>query len=315
MKNQKISIIIPVYMAGEKFIHQCLTSVLSQTYKNFEVIIVCDKGTDNSHLICQEYSKKYDFIRYIEPENRLGLSHARNVGLDNVAKDSAYVSIIDIDDWIEPDYYETLVKNMEDFNADISICNSKSSKPTKRHIRQNKFVTKTLTVNQTYKKFFTTRGMNVTTWDKLLKISIIGSQRFNEKLHYSEDCLFFFEYFQKCKTVAWTSKKLYHYIRHNGSMVMQSPFPKRFSELKSLTLITSKAPTVSQTAKIYSKAWLYILAVEKIYLLRKLKNVYPNEIKYIKSIINENRPFFRATKKHQIWFRKLIPIWEKFLGI
>ena len=116
MKGKKISVIIPVY-GVEKYIRQCLESVINQTYKNLEIIVVNDGTRDNSMKIVEEYLSDKR-IKIINKENG-GLSSARNLGLKNATGD--YISFVDSDDWIELFLYEKLVENLN--NEDIVIFN------------------------------------------------------------------------------------------------------------------------------------------------------------------------------------------------
>lgn len=114
----KISVIIPIYKA-EKYICWCLDSVLAQTYKDFEVILVDDGSPDNCPQICDEYVKKDIRVKVIHQKNG-GAAAARNTGLDNA--DGEYISFIDADDWLEPNMLEKLVGIAEQNQADIVKC-------------------------------------------------------------------------------------------------------------------------------------------------------------------------------------------------
>ena len=114
MAEPLISVIIPVYNV-EKYLEKCINSVIGQTYKNIEIIIVDDGSTDKSGLICDFFAGKDTRIVVIHKVNG-GLSSARNAGLD-IAKGD-YIGFVDSDDWIEPDMYECLLCNMLKENAD-----------------------------------------------------------------------------------------------------------------------------------------------------------------------------------------------------
>ena len=115
-----VSIIVPVFNV-EKYLRQCLDSILGQTFNQFEVIIVNDGSTDNSGAICQEYEARDNRIVYLEKENG-GVSEARNLGLDFAT--SEYIIFIDSDDWIEPTYVEVLYEKIEEYQADIRYSSS-----------------------------------------------------------------------------------------------------------------------------------------------------------------------------------------------
>lgn len=104
--DDKITVIVPVYNV-ENYLRKCLDSIISQTYKNIEIVVVNDGSTDASGEICKEFAEIDHRITYIEQENA-GLSAARNTGLENMSGD--YVTFVDSDDWIEQDYVETLYK-------------------------------------------------------------------------------------------------------------------------------------------------------------------------------------------------------------
>ena len=113
----KISIIVPVYNV-EKYLRKCIDSILNQTFKDFELILVDDGSTDDSGKICDEYSLKDSRIKVIHKENG-GQSSARNMGLD-VAQ-GEYIGFVDSDDWIEKDMYEILYRNCKMKDGDIGI--------------------------------------------------------------------------------------------------------------------------------------------------------------------------------------------------
>ena len=117
--TEKITIIVPVYNV-EHYLDKCLDSLISQTYKNLEIIVINDGSTDNSGIICQEYAQKDNRIIYVEKENG-GQSEARNMGLDRMT--GSYVTFVDSDDWVEADYVETLYQKITEYQADIAVGN------------------------------------------------------------------------------------------------------------------------------------------------------------------------------------------------
>lgn len=113
MKFCRFSIIIPVYNL-ENYLEKCLSSIVNQTYKNYEVIIVCDKCSDNSELIVDEYVKKYKWHKIYK--EKTGLSKARNIGISNAKGD--YLVFLDGDDYLETNFLEILNNNLKD-NPDM----------------------------------------------------------------------------------------------------------------------------------------------------------------------------------------------------
>ena len=113
--EQLVSVIIPVYNVS-RYLPQCFDSVISQTYRNLEIIVIDDGSTDDSGSICDQYAEKDDRIHVIHTDNR-GLASARNLGLENVSGE--YISFIDSDDWIEPQTIEMRIGAALETEADI----------------------------------------------------------------------------------------------------------------------------------------------------------------------------------------------------
>lgn len=116
--NEMISVIVPVYNV-EKYLSQCLDSILGQTYESFELILVNDGSTDNSGAICDDYARKDSRIRVIHQENR-GQSAARNRGMAEAR--GSWVCFVDSDDFIHPQMLELLYQAARKENCDISLC-------------------------------------------------------------------------------------------------------------------------------------------------------------------------------------------------
>ena len=107
--SDKISVIVPVYNV-ENYLRRCVDSIINQTYKNLEIILVDDGSPDNCPVICDEYAQKDSRIKVIHKENG-GLSSARNCGMDMATGE--YIGFVDGDDWIESDMYKFLIENAE----------------------------------------------------------------------------------------------------------------------------------------------------------------------------------------------------------
>lgn len=115
--NEKISIIIPVYQV-EAYLPKCLNSVIRQTYKNLEIILIDDGSKDRCGRICDEYAKRDSRIRVIHKENA-GVANARNDGIKYATGD--FISFIDSDDWIAGDAYEILYQGLKKYGADCAV--------------------------------------------------------------------------------------------------------------------------------------------------------------------------------------------------
>ena len=124
MKAEKIYIVIPVYNV-EKYIERCIDSLLNQTYQGFEIILIDDGSTDDSPIICDNYSEKYNHIITLHKENG-GQSEARNMGIEYVMDhadiDRSWITFVDSDDFVHPLYLEFLVRAVIETDTDISSC-------------------------------------------------------------------------------------------------------------------------------------------------------------------------------------------------
>lgn len=186
-----VSIIIPVYNAQE-YLDDCIKSVLGQTYKNFEVILIDDGSLDKSLKICNGYSEWDNRIIVIHKENG-GVSSARNMGLD-VAKGD-YILFVDSDDYIAEDYIESHIN----FDADVVVSGTeKSGAYLKNEILKNEG------------EFVGFGGP----WKKLYKKELISNTRFREEIKIGEDIIFNLEILKKTENIYYITYDGYH-IRYN----------------------------------------------------------------------------------------------------
>ena len=155
--NELISIIIPIYNV-EKYLHCCINSVIRQTYKNLEIILIDDGSPDNCGKICDEYAKKDNRIKVIHKENG-GLSSARNAGLD-IAK-GEYISFVDSDDYVAENFIEKLYKLCKENDADIAECDFYRIKANEKSML---YVSTTAVMNKELNCDDKLLVGNVTTW-------------------------------------------------------------------------------------------------------------------------------------------------------
>ena len=208
--NELISIIIPVYQA-EKYIERSLKSILNQTYKNIEIILVNDGSTDKSVEIIKKYMENDERIKLLNQTNQ-GAGAARNNGLDVAT--GTYIGFVDSDDWIEPDMYEYLYKIIKKENADIAACDFISTNRTDSKIN-NKEPEKLKSMNQEelMKFFFRVNGEKsfYAVWNMLYKKSVIEGCRFPEG-KITEDLLFNYWAYSNCKKYVLSNQKKYYYF-------------------------------------------------------------------------------------------------------
>ena len=211
----KVSVVVPVYNV-EKYLKRCLDSIINQTYKNIEIILVNDGSKDNSRDICEEYEKNFDNIILINQENG-GLSAARNTGLEYVKGEA--VTFVDSDDWLELDAIEYYVDSMKKYNVDMVVTNNIRTKDYQKNILQpNNIKEEVLTQEDYAKKFFKIDGNSIEyyAWSKLYKREIMEDVEFPVGL-FAEDVLGTFRYMKNSQSIFYSNKITYNYfINDNG---------------------------------------------------------------------------------------------------
>ena len=219
--DDKITVIVPVYNV-ENYLRKCLDSIMAQTYKNIEIIVVNDGSTDTSGEICKEFSGMDHRIIYIEQENA-GLSAARNTGLNNMSGD--YVTFVDSDDWIEQDYIETLYKKIVEYQADIAVGNYYSYNEDEEtyyfHIYGNSYYEKVYDNISIFENLYESQEMKsfalISAWGKLYKAKLFDYLRF-DKGKLGEDGYFNQKMYLSVNKVVYLNKGLYAYRQRSGSI-------------------------------------------------------------------------------------------------
>lgn len=213
MKLKVVSIIVPVYKA-EDSIKKCINSILNQTYKKIELILVDDGSPDKSGNICDLYQED-ERVKVIHTSNK-GVSHARNVGLDSATGE--YIAFCDSDDFYKLDYIENMLRTAIKYNSDITICGYyfgkkaqfKSSMHSGSRYIDKSDIIQHLSLDNEFGGFC---------WNKLYKTSIINDIRFPEDMNIMEDTYFLCAVIQNTKHMYYIAKALYYYCDNKNSAV------------------------------------------------------------------------------------------------
>lgn len=232
--EHRISIIIPNYN-GAAHLRTCLDSVLNQTYKNIEVIVIDDASEDQSRDIIQEYVKRDMRVRDILKTTNEGVSLARNDGLD--AASGAYILFVDGDDWIDEKTCETAMETAQRTNADVVMWSyirelGHESRPTEifpedrffdqNEVRQNLYRRMVGAYGELLRRPERADALS-TVWGKLYRRELIEQAgiRFEDirKTGTYEDGLFNLEFFFYCKQAVFLNQHLYHYRRNQDSSI------------------------------------------------------------------------------------------------
>lgn len=216
MYQELISIIVPIFNA-EKYLHQCLDSILSQSYENFECLLINDGSTDASASICREYVAKDARFRYFEKENG-GVSSARNLGIERSG--GAYITFIDSDDWVEFDYLEVLYAAIIQETADISVSSYRTYEMSKniwlfhafKRVEHQKVFSRQELLNQLMFLDSLDSSYRFASC-KLVRKSVLTGIWFNESTHLGEDMEFWFKLYLIAEKVVFSNRDTYVYCR------------------------------------------------------------------------------------------------------
>lgn len=313
MEEKLVSVVMPVYNA-EKYLKDNLPLLINQTYKNFELILVNDGSKDNSLAICQEFAKKDRRIKVISQENK-GVVKTRNVGLK--ASKGDYITFVDSDDFPCEDYLSSLMRAID--GADIGLVSFKHIKvknPQKDIKRYCKVNREKIFHDNSYAKNifnFPVAGGGVL-WNKLFKREIIGDLEFDESLKIFEDILFAYEYAIRCQKFGEVKDVVYLYNINNQSVTAHASFnEKRLDCLKAMEKCSQIAQTRNAEEEMYAKAWQFLINIEMLYLLHKVKYKNENVKNEIRETLKRTYPYFKKNKKNLISFRKASGLLYKFM--
>ena len=243
-----ISIIVPIYNA-EKYIEKCIKSILKQSYKDFELILVDDGSTDRSGSICDEYSTFNNNIMVIHQMNS-GVSNARNNGIMNAYGD--YICFVDSDDWLPRDSLQILMNSIG--NTDFCFGSVLYINPFRNTKRLEEPI---FGSGEKIDNVLSIQKINPGPVAKLFKTSIIKANNilFNENIKFGEDTIFVFDYLSNCKRLSSTSKIVYCYNRLNENSASRKFYPKAGDWLAQSASAYDKVFDVKTDKVIKSICW------------------------------------------------------------
>lgn len=213
--NDLISVIVPVYNV-EKYINKCIDSIVNQTYKNLEIILVDDGSLDKCGRICDEYANMDNRIKVIHKENA-GVSSARNSGIENST--GSWIAFVDADDWIERNYFTELLRIAKEKDAELILCgyNRITNKKSEKIDNTGELVV--LDSKENLNKILNPQTGYALSWAKLYKRDIIGENLFDTTIIVGEDALFNERVSVNINNSCFYKKSLYNYRIHSNSVV------------------------------------------------------------------------------------------------
>lgn len=265
--SPRISVIVPVYNVA-KYLDRCVFSILHQTFTNFELLLVDDGSTDESRNICDRYAEQDDRVRVFHKVNG-GVSSARNLGLDNAL--GIWITFIDSDDWVEHNYLENLVANMQN-HIDLVITGYDN-------VSEN--VNKGRVVIDYNLLFLGDVRCYTVPWGKLYRANVIKNNhiRFLEKMKLGEDTVFLWTYMLYTDSVCCVNELGYHYEADVSFSLSKRLFPID-NELFAYEQIIGNMLKLIAVKNIIEEKALERLTMFKVYFIKRvLDALYHNDVR------------------------------------
>lgn len=313
-----ISIIVPIYN-GEKYIEDCIKSILLQEYQDWELLLIDNASTDHSLQICREFACKDDRIEVFQQHQNKGVSVARNLGIEKARGE--YITFIDADDWVDKDYLERLLIVLQKKKADVVVCEYAKSydadRKLFRNIQERKLDSDNLMMpkeegvgncrlkiynTEEYLEKYFLKG-NTHCWGVLFDKDLLDGIYFPKGISIGEDMLFLLEVVQNAKRIVVADYKGYfYYINESGAM--NKAFTSSYMDQitcweKALKIIEERYPSLTSRVEC-------ILVVSVLLVVGKLSELSSEKRKeYMKEENICYEVFSRYGKKKEI--RRFLP--------
>lgn len=293
VNDSLVSIIVPVYNA-EKYIDNCVTSVVNQTYSKWELLLIDDGSFDSSGMICDNYSRLNSRIRVVHQKN-LGVSAARNRGIE--CAEGEYIAFLDVDDALPQESLKTLVNSLIDNNADVAMgitCGEKWENHSGVEIWKGEDGIRYSLMDDPY---------TCAAWGKLYRRELIGETRFDREIKINEDSLFVFQIMCKKPVCVCVNKEIYQYIQVSGSASRSAFSEKYFDILKVSDLkykkIEEQFPQMHDLAKnMLLKARMNVLRLLAVRTRDEYRDV---EKKLLEYILDNKKDYIPSSKECNQW--------------
>lgn len=282
MKNPLISVIVPCYNV-EKYVAECLKSIVEQSYENLEIIVVNDGATDNTEQEILPFLEDKR-IKYIVQKNQ-GLSGARNTGLDNM--NGEYVCFVDSDDFIHPDFVKTLYQNLIENDVDIAICDFCLFENPSQIVLEEKQSKSQLYGRDEIIQEMEENWKVIVAWNKLYKKDLFNDLRFElGRIH--EDEFLAHHILWKSQRVVWVDKQLYFYRQTQGSIMNSNYTDKKMKDAidayedRVSFYLKNNIPNIY---KVYNMKWALLIGrgIEKYNLIFAKKYFIKNIFEFLKN--------------------------------
>lgn len=262
-----VSIIIPVYNS-ELFLERCIKSILTQDYKNFELLLIDDGSKDLSGKICDDFSIMDERVVVYHKKNN-GVSNARNFGIDQCK--GKYVVFVDSDDWVENNYISNLYNFIQNNNLDLACTSFKMIKKNEK--KMFKYENELLKEEEKSIKYFDfIHKVSSAPWGKIFKVDVIKDNeiKFEEGIPFAEDFMFLLDYYYCIKSVGLFEETTYNYNCINENQAMKKTYKDMYKYLY----------------KVYEREEKFVEKTSNIILKKEL--------------VNEKKRLYNASLEHYI---------------
>lgn len=308
-----VSVVVPVYNV-KKYLNKCISSIIVQTYDNYEVLLIDDGSTDGSSEICDSFAEQYEKISVYHKENG-GLSDARNYA--NKFLKGNYIVYIDSDDYVDPDYISVMVKCREKYNADLVIASyvdeDELGKILSKKVFNNKITVydaKSALEEMCYEKKISTSACG-----KLIKKEYVYENEFPKNMLY-EDLATMYKIIGSCSTVVYIDCSMYHYVQRNGSIRFSKYSPKVLHVMQAaenlLDYVEKYYPDIRSAAiqrYFFSANEVYVRAFNEKDFLKIIDNIRIKLQQYWWMVRNNNK--ISQKQKIRYWMMAFHPILYK----
>ena len=303
MTEPLISVLVPIYNV-ENFLARCIESILNQTYKNLEIVLLDDSSTDGSYEIAKKYASIDDRIKLLRKENEANLALTRNYLLNNYTGE--YFVWVDSDDCIKPDYVEKLYTTLIDNNCDVACCNfhieinhhkKRSKKNPKLKLYSGDDAVVEMVVRENIKRVL---------WNKIYKKSLMCELNFDPDVKFGEDFVFVVKYLKKCRKVAYINEKLYYYSFRKGSEIHQNYGDKQHSFIIALRELgeSEDNPKIKEALL----TWLCCTCVCFCFFARRNKPKDYVALNFLKTMAHENKHYLHKNRRMNLALKLLIKL-------
>lgn len=297
-----ISVIVPIY-GVEKYLNQCVESLVRQTYQKLEIILVDDGSPDNCGNICDAWAKKDARIKVVHKENG-GLSDARNAGF--AVATGEYLSFIDSDDYVEPTFIEKLYTALMEHDADIAECGTRYVSENGEELKVRESQDEEFIPLNALEMLIQQKGLYQTVWNKLYTRAVVGDVLF-AKGKYNEDEFWTYKIFDRAKKIVSISDVLYNYLQRGSSII---GIGYNIRRLDGLDALFERMQYLSKYAEL--KNLLYqSFPLESLWHLQSVMRALKGEerkqtvkkiVSMIKATPKVKRKDLTLTKKYKFWY-------------